>query len=242
MWEDHHINIHQSESILSIQWFWETLVSHWKIPIGKSLGFPVGWFRWLVSGVAMTVTDSETWSIGSVEPVNVADPSQSRLLRSSFFYTGLASLLAWQVVLSLGRCELMVKYWIDVVLVWCSLFLTAWCVSRCFTMCFMRLLCRTFRWPLLFSSKDLHPQLRLLHLFRATFRWSGLGILVFHRVLVGGEHQSAHPYLTDRGGHHSLFVSLECHLVTLDSLDTSINTSIHLQYMFKMSHPLFNIC
>lgn len=93
----------------------------------------------------------------------------------------------------------------------------------------------------MFSSKDLHPQLRLLHLFRATFRWSGLGILVFHRVLVGGEHQSAHPYLTDRGGHHSLFVSLECHLVTLDSLDTSINTSIHLQYMFKMSHPLFNI-
>ncbi|CAL1162646.1 unnamed protein product [Cladocopium goreaui] len=48
----------------------------------------------------MTVTDSETWSIGSVEPVNVADPSQSRLLRSSFFYTGLASLLAWQVVLT----------------------------------------------------------------------------------------------------------------------------------------------
>lgn len=74
-------------------------IPHW-FPIGKSLGFPE-----LVSGVAMTVTDSETWSIGSVEPVNVADPSQSRLLRSSFFYTGLASLLAWQVVLSLGRCE-----------------------------------------------------------------------------------------------------------------------------------------
>eukprot|EP00435_Cladocopium_sp_Y103_P009964 s5_g2.t1 len=48
----------------------------------------------------MTVTDSEIWSIGSVEPVNVADPSESRLLRGSFFYTGLASLLSWQVVLT----------------------------------------------------------------------------------------------------------------------------------------------
>lgn len=51
----------------------------------------------------MTVADSEVWSIGSVEaPVRLADPAESRMLRAAFFYTGLASLLSWQVLLSLG--------------------------------------------------------------------------------------------------------------------------------------------
>eukprot|EP00438_Fugacium_kawagutii_P015884 Skav206408 [mRNA] locus=scaffold2210:192357:192927:+ [translate_table: standard] len=52
----------------------------------------------------MTVAaNSEIWSIGSVEaPVRLADPAESRLLRAAFFYTGLASLLSWQVLLCLG--------------------------------------------------------------------------------------------------------------------------------------------
>ena len=52
----------------------------------------------------MTVTDSEIWSIGSVSDdraIRACDPADSRLLRVSFFYNGLASLLSWQVVLSL---------------------------------------------------------------------------------------------------------------------------------------------
>lgn len=56
----------------------------------------------------MTVAaNSEVWSIGSVEaPVRLADPAESRLLRAAFFYTGLASLLSWQVLLSLGGRQL----------------------------------------------------------------------------------------------------------------------------------------
>jgi len=49
----------------------------------------------------MTVSaESEIWSIGSVETVRASDPSESRLLRASFFYAGVASLLPWQVLLT----------------------------------------------------------------------------------------------------------------------------------------------
>lgn len=195
------------------------LVSHWKIPWISRTGFRCRHdsdrFRDLVH--------RQCGASERGRSLAVPTPSQLFLLHGTCFVAGLAGgLVTWQMWIWWNIVR------IDVVLVWCSLLLTVWCVLRCFTICFMRLLCRTFRWPLLFSSKDFHPQLRLLHLFRATLRWSGLGILVFHRVLVGGEHQSAHPYLTDRGGHHSLFVSLECHLVTLD-------TSRHFNKHFNTS-------
>jgi len=59
----------------------------------------------------MTVSaESEIWSIGSVETVRASDPSESRLLRASFFYAGVASLLPWQVLLCLGLQILILSF------------------------------------------------------------------------------------------------------------------------------------
>ncbi|CAK9008149.1 unnamed protein product [Durusdinium trenchii] len=48
----------------------------------------------------MTVTDSEIWSIGTTELEREIDPSTSPLLRASFIYAGVATLLSWQVLLT----------------------------------------------------------------------------------------------------------------------------------------------
>lgn len=42
---------------------------------------------------------SEIWSIGSVEQPGSEDAAASRMLRWGFFYSGVATLLSWQVLL-----------------------------------------------------------------------------------------------------------------------------------------------